>query len=78
MNTNTNNAIHRGWNKRIVTGKTLAECDEKLVNYLNQQDYGTGEFVVLHEDDGSNINTGYELPDGDVCYISFMIYSGRL
>ncbi|ANK60554.1 MULTISPECIES: hypothetical protein [Loigolactobacillus] len=78
MNMNINNEIHRGWNKRIVTGKTLAECDEKLVTYLNKQDYGSGEFVVLHENDGTNQNSGYPLPDGDLCYISFLIYNSRL
>ncbi|TPR26370.1 hypothetical protein DY120_01360 [Apilactobacillus micheneri] len=73
-----NNTIHRGWNRRLVTGKTLEECDEKLANYLNEQDYGSGEFTVLHENDGNNQNTGYKLPDGDICYISFMIYNSRL
>lgn len=61
-----------------MTGKTLAECDERLVKYLNDQDYGSGEFVVLHENDGSNENNGYDLPDGDNCYISFLIYNSRL
>ncbi|MFC6179772.1 hypothetical protein [Lactiplantibacillus daowaiensis] len=70
--------IHRGWNRRMVTGKTLAECDEKLTNYLNKQDYGDGEFTVLHENDGTNQNTGYDLPNDDVCYISFLIYNSRL
>ncbi|MFC6164536.1 MULTISPECIES: hypothetical protein [Lactiplantibacillus] len=71
-------SIHRGWNRRIVTGKTLADCDEKLTTYLNKQDYGNGEFTVLHENDGTNQNTGYSLPDGDNCYISFLIYNSRL
>lgn len=75
---NPNTEIHRGWNRRVVTGKTLAECDERLVKYLNDQDYGSGEFVVLHENDGGNENTGYDLPDGDNCYISFLIYNSRL
>ncbi|TPR19268.1 hypothetical protein [Apilactobacillus timberlakei] len=73
-----NNTIHRGWNRRLVTGRTLEECDEKLATYLNEQDYGSGEFVVLHENDGSNKNTGYDLPNEDICYISFMIYNSRL
>ena len=42
---NPNTEIHRGWNRRVVTGKTLAECDERLVKYLNDQDYGSGEFA---------------------------------
>jgi len=75
---NPNGAIHRGWNRRVVTGETLSECDERLVKYLNDQDYGSGEFMVLHENDGSNKNTGYDLPEGDTCYISFLIYNSRL
>ncbi|KRL50612.1 hypothetical protein FD37_GL001732 [Levilactobacillus spicheri DSM 15429] len=75
---NPNEVIHRGWNRRVVTGKTLAECDDRLAKYLNEQDYGSGEFVVLHENDGSNTNTGYDLPEGENCYISFLIYNSRL
>jgi len=75
---NPNTELARGSNRLVVTGKTLAECDERLVKYLNDQDYGSGEFVVLHENDGSNENTGYDLPDGDNCYISFLIYNSRL
>jgi len=75
---NPNDVIHRGWNRRVVTGKTLADCDDRLAKYLNEQDYGSGEFVVLHENDGSNENTGYDLPDGEKCYISFLIYNSRL
>ncbi|WP_304056767.1 hypothetical protein [Levilactobacillus namurensis] len=75
---NPTEVIHRGWNRRVVTGKTLAECDDHLAKYLNEQDYGSGEFVVLHENDGSNQNTGYDLPEGEPCYISFLIYNSRL
>ncbi|KRK35389.1 hypothetical protein [Loigolactobacillus bifermentans] len=78
INTNKNSEVNRGWNRRMVTGKTLEECDHKLVTYLNSQDFGSGEFMVLHEDNGSGVNTGYDLPDGDTCYISFMTYTGRL
>jgi len=73
-----NGTIHRGWNRRVVTGKTLAECDERLVQYLNDQDYGSGEFTVLHESAGPRETTGYDLPNGDTCYISFLIYNSRL
>lgn len=75
---NPADVIHRGWNRRLVTGKTLADCDDRLAKYLNEQDYGSGEFVVLHENDGSNQNTGYDLPADEPCYISFLIYNASL